>query len=172
MYVTIMLFVKGSRQSSRALMAKPAKKPKPEPQKPANPVGRPTKYKPEYCQKLIKHMSKGLSFECFGATIGVARDAVYEWPKKHPEFAEAKAAALDASLLWWEEQGQKGMWVDKEGPVLNNTIWVFSMKNRHGWRDNRDMNVQQDVTINPIKEDLKKLTTKELMDLAFCKGKK
>ena len=30
-----------------------------------NPVGRPTKYKPEYCEMLIEHMSEGLSFESF-----------------------------------------------------------------------------------------------------------
>ncbi len=146
-------------------MAKRESKLKPESKKPANPVGRPTIYKQEYCQKLIDHMSKGLSFESFGATMGIARDAVYEWAKKHPEFAEAKAAALDASLLWWEQQGQKGMWVDKDGPVLNNTIWVFSMKNRHGWRDKQDVDVKHEDTQLAEREKLRKMSMKELTDL-------
>jgi hypothetical protein len=54
-----------------------------------NPVGRPTDYKPEYCQMLIDHMEKVYSFESFAGVIGVARETIYLWRKTHPEFLHA-----------------------------------------------------------------------------------
>lgn len=144
-----------------------AKKPEP----PKRPMGRPTKYKPEYCDALIEHMANGYSFESFGATIGVARDAVFEWAKVHEEFSDAKSRALDKNLLWFEDQARKGMWTDKDGPQLNNTVWVFSMKNRHGWRDNKDLNVNARVadTTELEREKLRKMPMPELKKLV--KGK-
>lgn len=109
--------------------------------------GQPTKYRPEYCEKLIAHCKEGLSFESFGATIGVARDAVYEWAKKHPEFSEAKRIGTDESLLWWEKQAKFGLWTDREGMQFNTTLWVFSMKNKHGWRDNKDIKSSREITL-------------------------
>lgn len=111
-------------------------------------AGRPTTYKQEYCQKLIEHMREGLSFETFGAVIGVARDRVYVWAKKHPEFAEAKKEALDLCQLFWEQLGRDGA----RGGIHNFNMgaWCFNMKNRFGWRDKKDVEVSGDVntTVN------------------------
>jgi len=109
--------------------------------------GRPTNYKPEYCEALIAHMKSGLSFECFGAAIGVSRDNVYEWAKVHPEFSESKELAKAASLLFWEREGVKGLWNEKDGPQLNNSVWIFNMKNRHGWKDKTEHAIE---TTRPI----------------------
>lgn len=138
------------------------------PTKPLNPrPGQPTKYRPEFCQKLIEHCAKGFSFESFGWTIGVSRDAVFEWAKIHPEFSDAKSMALDANLYWFETQGQKGMWVDKEGPALNNPIWSISMKNRHGWRDNKNIEMRAKITdeSEAAREKIRKMPTAELKKL-------
>ncbi len=137
------------------------------PKKPAAIIGRPTIYKPEFCEKLIEHMKSGLSFESFGATIGVSRDRVYKWAQEHEAFAEAKARALDESLLFWEKQGNLGLWGDKEGPQFNNVVWVFSMKNRHGWRDSKDVSVQKEVKIvDELERDkIRKLSMRDLKKL-------
>lgn len=111
-------------------------------------VGRPTNYKPEYCEALIEHMKKGYSFESFGATMGISRDNVYEWAKKHPEFSEAKKLALDQSLLYWERQGKKGLWSHARGKQFNATVWIFNMKNRHNWRDNKEPPPSDDAPSN------------------------
>lgn len=98
--------------------------------------GQPTKYRPEYCEMLIEHMANGLSFETFGYSIGVSRDCVFEWAKTHPEFSDAKALAKDASFAFWEKLGVKGVWNGGKGePTLNSPIYIFTMKNRFGWRD-------------------------------------
>ena len=53
-------------------------------------MARPTKYKKEFCEKLVKHLSDGFSFESFAGLVDVCEDTIYEWCNKHPEFSEAK----------------------------------------------------------------------------------
>ena len=109
--------------------------------------GRPTKYKPEYCQMLIEHMAQGLSFETFAAVIKVNQDTLHEWVKVHPSFSEAKKVAFNNCLLFWEKLGidhiintsdsesqGEGMGYSKSRS-LNSAVWVFNMKNRFKWRD-------------------------------------
>lgn len=111
---------------------------------PENPIGRPSKYKPEYCQLLIEHMSTGLSFESFAAVIKVNRDTLYAWEKDYPEFSDAKKEAFEQNLLFWEKHGIDGLYntteYDEKGKPtssksINSTVWIFNMKNRHKWGD-------------------------------------
>lgn len=118
--------------------------------------GRPSKYKPEYCQLLIDHMSKGLSFETFGAVINVNRDTIFEWVKVHKDFSDAKIEAIAKCQLFWENLGvehilnvtksQSEGGVTKSGSKsLNASVWIFNMKNRFKWRDKQ---VDENDTIN------------------------
>lgn len=101
--------------------------------------GRPTKYRKDVhplCLELL--MSQGLSFEASCAQIGIHADTGQEWAKKYEEFSVSKKRGEQLSLLWWERNGKKGMFWGKD---FNATVWVFAMKNRHNWRDNKDLNV-------------------------------
>jgi len=60
------------------------------------------KYKAEYCDMLVTHMKKGMSFSTFGVDIGVARSTLYEWKKNHPEFEVAAEKGFDAGLKFFE----------------------------------------------------------------------
>lgn len=62
------------------------------------------KYKPEFCQLLIEHMSKGLSFETFGAEINVVRSTLYKWCDDFPEFKDAKDIAFQKAQLFFEKR--------------------------------------------------------------------
>lgn len=107
----------------------------------------PSKYKPEYCERLEAHMSKGLSMESFAGTIGVCRDTLYEWMNAHKAFKEAKKRGESQSLLWWEQQGIDGLYNvttrDAEGGSstvsMNAAVWCFNMKNRFGWKDKQEV---------------------------------
>ena len=55
------------------------------------------KYKPEYCEQVRKHMSKGYSFATFGCDIGVYKQTLYNWCIAYPEFKEAKEIGTEAS---------------------------------------------------------------------------
>lgn len=101
--------------------------------------GRPTDYRPEYCEALVEHMASGLSYETFSATIGTCRASLYVWEKAHPEFLDAKKRGFEVCQIFWEKLGIKHI-VNKsskeEGSEsLNTGVYVFQMKNRFKWTD-------------------------------------
>lgn len=102
--------------------------------------GQPTKYKPEYCEMLIDHMEAGYSFPSFSAVINVNPDSLYEWAKVHPEFSDAKKRGYMKSLMVYERMGKLG--INGKIKNFNVTAWIFSMKNKFGWRD-RVENISQ-----------------------------
>jgi hypothetical protein len=108
-----------------------AKKTKPKAK--ATKTGRPSLYKPEYCELLEGHMKSGLSFEAFAGVVGVSRDTLYEWKKVHKEFSDTIKRSVECSLLFWEKMGIAGMTGQIKG--FSAAIYCFNMKNRFGWRD-------------------------------------
>jgi hypothetical protein len=112
-------------------------------------LGRPTLYRPEYCEQLIKHMESGLTYDTFGGTIpdnGVCVDTTNEWVKHHPEFAAAKKRGKILANLYWDKiallvaRGKK-VTDKKTGEIIVDpkniipSIFIFTLKNRVGWRD-------------------------------------
>jgi hypothetical protein len=97
-------------------------------------VGRPTDYKPEYCDALIKHMTLGFSFESFAGKIGYCKQTLYNWATVNREFLDAYKKGREACRLFWEERGMKGLMVGKR---FNSVTWIFNMKNRFkdDWMD-------------------------------------
>lgn len=59
-------------------------------------AGRPTKYKPEYCEMLVNHFAKGHFLEAFAYEIDVIPETLLEWRKRIPEFSDAYKRALGA----------------------------------------------------------------------------
>lgn len=101
------------------------------------PVGRPTKYRPEYCDAVIEHMSDGASLTSFAAEIGVARSSINEWMGVHPEFSESVNIGKAKCAAWWERLGRNNA-VTGDG---NATLVIFGLKNMAGedWRDKQEL---------------------------------
>lgn len=108
------------------------------------------KYKKEYTDLLIKHMSEGLSFESFAGLIGVARSTLYDWVDTIPEFAAAKEEAWARSLLHWERVGKEGMFMGGKDNPFNATVWVFSMKNKFSWSDRVEQKVEGKMSLENL----------------------
>lgn len=96
-------------------------------------TGRPSLYKPEYCQMLIDHMSEGLSFLSFAGVVSVSYDTLYEWEKVHPEFSDAKGIARAKQLIWDERLLNKGSQGSQRG--YNAAAHKWKMANAHKWTD-------------------------------------
>lgn len=117
------------------------------------PAGRPTDYKPEYCEEIIRYFDqapyeitsddKGRLIvnprplptkERFAHMIGVHKDTLQEWAKVHPEFSVAykKAGQLQCEAL--SNGGLMG--------AYDKTMAIFLLKNNHGMADK----VEQKVT--------------------------
>jgi len=122
------------------------------------PAGQPTKFRPEYCAMLIEHMSRGLSFETFGAKIDVCRATIYNWEKENPEFLDAKKIAFDKCQLFWEEKciehivsisenERDGQYSKSSTKTLNTGAWIFNMKNRFKWTDKSEPSTDDDKPI-------------------------
>lgn len=124
------------------------------------PRGRPTKFKPDYCDLLLSHMKEGLSFESFGGVAGVSKQTLYDWEKAHPDFLDAKNRGESASRLYWEKVGRDGLYNEtiKDGDgmtvtrSINATIWIFNMKNRFNWRDKSEVEIRDEESSRPMKD--------------------
>lgn len=95
------------------------------------PVGRPTKYRPEYCEQLIECMKRGAWLNSFAAQIGVSRNTLDLWAARHEEFAEALAIGKAAAAAWWENIG-RGIAAGKIGGPGSANMVIFAMKNLSG----------------------------------------
>jgi hypothetical protein len=97
-------------------------------------MSRPSDYKPEYCDKLIQHMSTGHSFESFGAVVGCGRRTLFDWAEKHEEFKEAKKQAEEKALKFFEDRlAGKLAGVEVKGfdpKKVDTTLLIFAMKTR------------------------------------------
>lgn len=93
--------------------------------------GRPTKYKPAYCNEVIETMATGLSLTAFAGLIGVARSTINEWMENHPDFSEATRVGKAKRTLALE----KGMLSAESGPAV--TARMFALKNAdpEEWRE-------------------------------------
>lgn len=95
-----------------------------------------SKYKPEYCQMLIDSADYGTSFQGFAGKIGVERKTLYNWVEQHPEFAEAKKLFEARARFYFDKMAHMAM----TGQIKPNPVfWIFSMKNRFGWRDKAEV---------------------------------
>ncbi len=91
-----------------------------------NPVGRPTLYRPEYCNSVREWGRQGKSKAQMAAELGVARRTLGYWAEANPEFLLALEEAHDYALAWWENTGMAGL----AHGVMNASVWSRSMAAR------------------------------------------
>ena len=62
----------------------------------ARKIGRPTRYRSEFCEAVIEDAALGHTLTATAALFGVTRQTLHEWRQAYPEFAEAveKANAI------------------------------------------------------------------------------
>jgi hypothetical protein len=99
-----------------------------------NPIGRPTDYRPEYCEKVIELLKQGMSIEEIGLELDCGYRTVYDWMEKHPDFAQAIKKGREFSHAWWLKEGRLALRDTK----FSYTGWYMNMKNRFGWTDKQE----------------------------------
>lgn len=97
--------------------------------------GRPTDYRPEYCDIVLAFMSEGLSLTAAMASIGFTRQRAHEWADKHPEFRDAIALGQGKRTLKLETDLLQATL----GPVV--TARALALKNSapDEWRDKQQL---------------------------------
>jgi transposase len=92
-------------------------------------AGRPTKYKPEMCEKVLDYMAKGISKTGVAVLLGIAYKNMLDWIDKYPDFENAIKIGDQLSKHWWEEIGRLNLYNAK----FNATLYMMNMQNRHNW---------------------------------------
>lgn len=126
-----------------------------------NPRGRPTSYKPEYCDAVVEHMAEGASLTSFAASVGVCRDTVTNWANEHQDFFVAVTRGKALCVAWWEKVNRN---LAQTGQG-NATACVFGLKNmgKDEWRDKQEVEHSGGLT---TKLDLASLNPEQLRLLA------
>lgn len=90
------------------------------------PVGRPTKYKPEYCEQIIELGKAGKSIAQMASHFDVDKASIFDWAAAHEEFSTALARAKAHSQTWWENTAQNNM----DNRNFNAQLWLKSVASR------------------------------------------
>jgi transposase len=88
--------------------------------------GRPSKYDPAYCAKVVKLGKQGKSLTQIAVALDVDKATLNNWADKHIEFFTSLTRAKQCEQAWWEDMGQKGLTADK----FNSAVWAKSMSAR------------------------------------------
>jgi len=95
--------------------------------KPAKrPMGRPSKYRPEFCEQIIELGKEGKSIAQMAAHFDVDKASIYDWAAAHEDFSTALARARAHSQTWWENAAQKNM----DNRNFNAQLWLKSVASR------------------------------------------
>jgi len=96
------------------------------------PAGRPTKYKPEVITQLDEYLEFAIpenmeipTVEGIALKLGVNKDTLYEWGRKHPEFSVALAKL---KMMQKQSLTKIGIFGGKE---INATIVSLLLKVNH-----------------------------------------
>lgn len=101
-----------------------------------NPVGRPTKYRSEFCEQIRELAREGLSKTEMAVELGISRQCWHDWAEAHAEFLDAIKEAEWIAQAWWERSGRMGVFMGKK---FNQNAWRTQVFNRfhHEYRDRR-----------------------------------
>lgn len=114
------------------------------------PVGRPSKYKPEFCDVVIAAGEEGKTLAGMAEACDVHRETLNDWMDANPEFSVAVKRGLQKAQACWEDKGMQATFGGVEG--FNATSFIFNMKNRfkEDWRDKHEVdNTSSDGSMSP-----------------------
>ena len=109
------------------------------------PAGRPTDYKPEYCDQVIEMGNIGMSVVEMAATLGIVKSTMTDlWPVAHPEFKVALTQARECAQSWWETMGRVNLIMPQGSGTFQAAVWSRSMAARFpaDWREKSETTLQ------------------------------
>lgn len=127
-------------------------------------VGRPSTYKPEYCNVVIEKGREGGSYSEMAVACGTVRASLDRWKEEHEEFRAALAYARELSQVWWEEAGRKNL----SSREFNAQLWLKNVASR--FRDDYSERKEMALTGKdggPVKIEAKTINVEQLDDDAL-----
>jgi len=90
------------------------------------PGGRPTKYKPEYCQRLLQSARRNESIARFCADIDIHTDTYYGWIKANPEFSGAHKKAMTIRQANFFDKTFDCAFKPEKNPANNGLVYLLA----------------------------------------------
>lgn len=112
-----------------------------------HPGGRPSKYKPAFCEEIINLMGSGLSLTAAAAELGLARETVYAWEREIPEFSDAVKLARGKRTLKLE----RDLIGAQDGPTVTSRIFALKNACAAEWREKQELDVNASIAISIVK---------------------
>ncbi len=104
-------------------------------------MGRPTKYDPAFCDRVIECGKEGMGKCEMACELGICYNSFETYQAEYPDFLKAVKDAMRHSQAWWEKNGRVATFGGIDG--FNATSYIFNMKNRFSddWRDKQEREV-------------------------------
>lgn len=93
-------------------------------------IGRPSKYDPALCDRVVELGKQGKSVEQISATLSIPYKTLLYWQETHPEFLEAMEQAKLYEMAHWEDLASQYIVEVPQGAKLNTGLWSRSMAAR------------------------------------------
>lgn len=97
-----------------------------------HPGGRPSLYRPEYCERVIELGKEGKLLVGIACALSVDRKTLAYWAEEFPEFSAALTRAREESQQAWIEKLEKALVLPKEF-TFQQAAWMRVMA--CGWPD-------------------------------------
>lgn len=94
-------------------------------------TGRPTKYEPWMCERVIECGKQGMYIYEIAAELGVCRDTIHDWSHTNKDFAMALKLSKDQSFKNWARIGRDNM----HNKDFNSGMWMYLGKCQHNMYD-------------------------------------
>ena len=116
--------------------------------------GRPTEYRPEFCELVLELGEEGKSFTQMAVKTGHDKASLIRWKEQFPEFRIALTRALERSQCWWEDQAQIAL----KNRDFNAALWHKNVASRfrEDYAERREVTgvgggpIQQVVTLRTL----------------------
>lgn len=157
-------------------------------------IGRPSGYKPEYCESVLEYFTReraprrievtseesdkdgkktvyrNLCAELpdmtgFCIEVGIGRETLYRWQREHAEFRDACNTARMIGESIAVDRGNNGLYP--------TAAYQFYMKNVYGWKDKTEIETvasQDTADAGNMREALALMTPEELSQFASIVG--
>lgn len=80
--------------------------------------------------------------------FGIAKKSWEEWVTLYPEFAEFVSVGLNRAQAWWELQARN--YVSESSSKFNAALWFMNMKNRFGYKDQKELKIEERSLIGHV----------------------
>jgi hypothetical protein len=108
-------------------------------------TGRPTLYKPEYCDEIIEYAKQRKPFQRFCSDHNILPSTFNLWKENNPAFMEATILARQIMEAWYLEKAMDRC--EGSNPLGSDRMISFMLSSVYGYREKSDVVTTNETTV-------------------------